>query len=100
MQNITQIFHIDRRKPSDLEPAYIVDAMQELSKRLIFVRGDDALSKEGQEGATLTFRMHLRATFTTRRLLEHYHLTREAFDWVLGEVEAKFNRSVANPGEM
>jgi DNA-directed RNA polymerase II subunit RPB1 len=33
-------------------------------------------------------------------VLEKFHLNREAFDWVLGEVEAKFNQSLANPGEM
>ncbi|GLB36718.1 putative DNA-dependent RNA polymerase catalyzes the transcription of DNA into RNA using the four ribonucleoside triphosphates as substrates [Lyophyllum shimeji] len=100
VQNALQIFHIDRRKPSDLEPAYIVDAVEELGKRLIVVRGDDHLSREAQENATLTFRMHLRATFASRRVLEKFHLTREAFDWVLGEVEAKFNQSIAHPGEM
>ena len=46
------------------------------------------------------FRIHLRATFASRRVLEKFHLNREAFEWVLGEVEAKFNQSVANPGEM
>ena len=55
LQNAIQIFHIDRRKPSDLEPAYIVDAVHELEKRLIVVRGDDSLSHEAQENATLNF---------------------------------------------
>jgi DNA-directed RNA polymerase II subunit RPB1 len=32
--------------------------------------------------------------------LEKFHLSREAFEWVLGEVEAKFNQSVVNPREM
>lgn len=82
-----QIFHIDRRKPSDLEPAYIVDAVRDLVKRLIVVRGDDAL----QTNATLNFSMHLRATLASRKIIEQHHLTREAFDWVLGEVDAKFN---------
>ena len=44
--------------------------------------------------------MHLWATFALRRVLEEFHLNREAFEWVLGEVEAKLNQSVANPGEM
>ncbi|KAI0042209.1 beta and beta-prime subunits of DNA dependent RNA-polymerase [Auriscalpium vulgare] len=100
VQNAMQIFHIDRRKPSDLEPAYIVDAVRDLCNRLVVVRGEDAMSKEGQENATLNFRMHLRGTFATRRVLERHHLTREAFDWVLGEVETKFNQSIVNPGEM
>ena len=100
VQNAVQIFHIDRRKPSDLEPAYIIDAVQALCERLIVVRGDDALTKEAQANATLLFRMHLRATFATRRVLEKYHLNKEAFEWVLGEVESKFNLSLAHPGEM
>jgi DNA-directed RNA polymerase II subunit RPB1 len=64
------------------------------------VRGDDRLSREAQENATLTFRMHLRATFASHRVLEKFHLNREASEWVLEEVEAKFNQSVVNPGEM
>lgn len=100
VQNAMQIFHIDRRKPSDLEPAYIIDTLRELCERLIVVRGDDPLSIEAQANATLNFRMHLRATFASRRVLEKFHLNREAFEWVMGEIEAKFNQSVANPGEM
>jgi DNA-directed RNA polymerase II subunit RPB1 len=100
IQNAVQIFHIDRRKPSDLEPAYIVDSVRELGERLIVVRGDDALSREAQENATLMFKMHLRATFAARKVLEQYHLTKEAFEWVLGEVETKFNQSLVHPGEM
>jgi DNA-directed RNA polymerase II subunit RPB1 len=34
------------------------------------------------------------------RVLEEFHLNHEAFEWVLGEVEAKLNQSRANPGEM
>ncbi|CAL1696999.1 unnamed protein product [Somion occarium] len=100
VQNAIQIFHIDRRKPSDLEPAYIIDTLRELCSRLVVVRGDDALSAEAQDNATLMFRMHLRATFAARRVLERYHLNREAFEWILGEVEAKFNQALAHPGEM
>ena len=100
VQNAMQIFHIDKRKPSDLEPAYIIDSVRELCDRLVVVRGEGLLSKEAQQNATLLFHMLLRATFATRRVLERFHLNREAFEWVLGEVEAKFNLSVAHPGEM
>ncbi|CCM03706.1 uncharacterized protein FIBRA_05852 [Fibroporia radiculosa] len=100
VQNAVQIFHIDRRKPSDLEPAYIIDSVRELGKRLVVVRGDTLFTREAQDNAALMFRMHLRATFAARRVLEKYHLNREAFEWVLGEIEAKFNQSLAHPGEM
>jgi len=42
IQNATGIFHIDKRKSSDLEPAYIVEAVQQLDNRLAVV-GDDPL---------------------------------------------------------
>ncbi|KAF9034222.1 beta and beta-prime subunits of DNA dependent RNA-polymerase [Hymenopellis radicata] len=100
VQNASQIFHIDRRKPSDLEPAYIITSVRELITRLIVVRGHDELSLEAQSNAIMRFSMHLRATFAARKVLEQFHLNREAFEWVLGEVEAKFNQSIANPGEM
>lgn len=44
--------------------------------------------------------MHLRATFASRQVLEQFHVNRVAFEWVMGEIEAKFIQSVANPGEM
>jgi DNA-directed RNA polymerase II subunit RPB1 len=31
--------------------------------------------------------------------MQDYKLSREAFDWLLGEVEARFNQAQANPGE-
>ncbi|KAE9397212.1 beta and beta-prime subunits of DNA dependent RNA-polymerase [Gymnopus androsaceus JB14] len=56
VQNATQIFHIDRRKPSDLDPIFIIDSVKALCDRLI-----------------------------------------EAFEWVMGEVEAKFNHPFGEP---
>ena len=44
--------------------------------------------------------MHIWATFASQKVLERYHLNREAFNWMLGEVEAKFNQSIVNPREM
>ena len=54
--------------------------------------GPDALSKEAQRNATLLFFSHLRATFASKRVLREYKLTPEAFDWILGEVETRFNQ--------
>ena len=100
VQNARQIFHIDRNKASDLPPTEIVTAVRALCKRLIVVRGNDPISREAQANVTLLFSMHLRANFASRRVLEEDHLNREAFEWVLGEVEARFNQSLVNAGEM
>jgi DNA-directed RNA polymerase II subunit RPB1 len=96
INNAIQIFHIDRRKPSDLEPTYIVDAVKQLTQRLVVVRGDDRFSGEIQNNASLLFRMLFRATFAARCVLGVHHLPREAFEWVLGGIETKFHQSLAN----
>ncbi|KAF8315634.1 beta and beta-prime subunits of DNA dependent RNA-polymerase [Clavulina sp. PMI_390] len=100
IQNAQQIFHIDRRKASNLHPLHIVKTVRALIERLIVVRGNDDISREMQENALTLFSIHVRSSFAARPVLEEYHFSREAFDWTLGEVEAKFNQSVANPGEM
>lgn len=100
IQNAKQIFHIDHRKASDLSPIHIVTSVQALAARLKVVRGSDPISIEAQSNVTLLFRMHLRSNLASRRILEEDHLNQESFDWVMGEIEARFNQAVAAPGEM
>ncbi|KIR38226.1 DNA-directed RNA polymerase II subunit RPB1 [Cryptococcus deuterogattii 99/473] len=100
IQNSQQIFHIDPRVPSDLDPVYLLEQRDALAERLLVVRGDDKLSRAAQKNATLVFNMLLRSHLATRRVLEEYHLNREAFDWVIGEVEQIFNKAVVNAAEM
>ncbi|KAL0249847.1 hypothetical protein I308_103149 [Cryptococcus tetragattii IND107] len=100
IQNSQQIFHIDPRVPSDLDPVYLLEQREALAERLLVVRGDDKLSRAAQKNATLVFNMLLRSHLATRRVLEEYHLNRVAFDWVIGEVEQIFNKAVVNAAEM
>lgn len=71
--------------------------MKELSKKLVIVNGDDPLSKQAQENATLLFNIHLRSTLCSRRMIEEFRLSGEAFDWLLGEIESKFNQAIVSP---
>jgi len=100
VQNSQQIFHIDPRVPSDLDPIDLIEQRQALSDRLVVVRGDDRISKGAQRNATLIFNILLRSHLATRRVLEEYHLNREAFEWVMGEIEQIWNRAVVDPSEM
>lgn len=68
--------------------------VHELSKKLIIVNGDDPLSRQAQENATLLFNIHLRSTLCSKRMTEEFRLSTEAFDWLLGEIETKFNQSI------
>ncbi|TNM93829.1 hypothetical protein fugu_002005 [Takifugu bimaculatus] len=98
--NAQKIFRINTRTPTDLSPLRVVEGTHELSKKLVIVNGDDPLSKQAQQNATLLFNIHLRSTLCSKRMTEEFRLSTEAFDWLLGEIETKFNQSIAHPGEM
>ncbi|KAJ2363412.1 DNA-directed RNA polymerase II core subunit rpo21, partial [Coemansia sp. RSA 2611] len=96
-----QTFNIDMRRPSNLNPVEVVNLVKSLTEsRIPVVRGDDQLSIEAQRNATLLFQIHLRAHLATKRVIEEFHLTKEAFDWLLAEIETRFKRAQVNPGEM
>ncbi|KAI8353137.1 hypothetical protein B0O80DRAFT_403006 [Mortierella sp. GBAus27b] len=98
--NSKQMFHVDHKKPSDLDPRHVIESVRNLEKQLVIVRGTDRISTEAQDNATLLFRMLIRSTLAVRRVIEEFHLTREAFDWVVGEIASRFGHAVVNPGEM
>ncbi|MQM18247.1 hypothetical protein Taro_051232 [Colocasia esculenta] len=98
--NAQKMFKVDLRRPSDMHPMEIVEAVDKLQERLKVVPGDDVLSTEAQKNATLFFGILLRSTFASKRVMNDYRLTREAFDWVVGEIESRFLQSLVAPGEM
>ncbi|KAM7261225.1 hypothetical protein ACFE04_026700 [Oxalis oulophora] len=98
--NAQKTFKVDLRRPSDMHPVEIVEAIDKLQERLKVVPGDDNLSVEAQKNATLLFGILLRTAFASKRVLQEYRLTREAFEWVVGEIESRFLQSLVAPGEM
>jgi DNA-directed RNA polymerase II subunit RPB1 len=85
---------------SSVSPIFIIDELRKLCDRLVVIRGDDPLSIEAQHNATLLFKTMLRSTFAAKRVIKDYNLSKDAFSWLLGEVEARFNQALAHPGEM
>ena len=70
--------------------------VRELSKKLIIVHGEDHISKQAQFNATLLFNILLRSTLCSKRVAEEFHLSSEAFEWLLGEIETRFNLSMVS----
>ncbi|KAK6121619.1 hypothetical protein DH2020_044646 [Rehmannia glutinosa] len=98
--NAQKTFKVDFRRPSDMHPMEIVEAVDKLQERLKVVVGDDYLSMEAQKNATLFFNILLRSALASKRVLKEYRLTREAFEWVIGEIESRFLQSLVAAGEM
>ena len=83
-----------------LDVSYIIDRVKLLSDRLSVVKGTDPISREAQDNATMLFKILLRSTFAAKRVLKDHNLTRDAFEWLMGEIEGRFNQALSHPGEM
>lgn len=70
----------------------VIKRVNELTQKLRVVEGRDELSKEAQHNATLMFFSLLRCMLASRRVLEEHKLTDRSFNWLLGEVETRFNQ--------
>ncbi|XP_061171699.1 DNA-directed RNA polymerase II subunit RPB1-like [Saccostrea echinata] len=98
--NAQKIFRIDVHKPTDLHPIKVVEGIEELCKRLVVVVGEDRLSIQANANATLLIKCLIRSTLCAKRVTEEFRLSSEAFEWLIGEIESKFQQAQVHPGEM
>ncbi|ENN74613.1 hypothetical protein YQE_08734, partial [Dendroctonus ponderosae] len=98
--NVQKIFHINKKSTTDLSPLQVIQGVRKLLKRCIIVVGEDRISIQANENATLLFQCLVRSTLCSKLVSEQYRLTTEAFEWLLGEIETRFQQAQANPGEM
>ena len=85
---------------SELHPAETVTDVLNLLSRLIIVPGDDKLSVEAQFNCTLLFKILTRMYLASKVVIKEHRLSKAAWNFIIGEVEAKFNRARSNPGEV
>ena len=98
--NAQKIFHISKRNPIDLNPMKVITGVRDLLKKCIIVPGEDKLSKQANDNATILFQCLVRSTLCTKIVAETHKLSEEAFDWLLGEIETRFIQAQSMPGEM
>lgn len=91
--NAQKIFNVDTRSQSNLHPLKVVEDVRGLSSRLMIVKGDDPLSKVAQMNATLLFNILLRSVLCSKKTAEEHRLNTESFEWVIGEIETKFQQA-------
>ncbi|XP_060647567.1 DNA-directed RNA polymerase II subunit RPB1-like [Drosophila nasuta] len=98
--NVQKIFHVNKRLPTDLSPLRVIKGVRELLERCVIVSGKDRISKQANENATLLFQCLVRSTLCSKFVTEEFRLSQEAFEWLIGEIETRFQQAQANPGEM
>lgn len=74
--------------------------VQELCDRLVVVRGEDQISREANTNATRLFKCLLRSELASKRVIRTHRMTEVVLRNVIGDIENKFSRSYAPPGDM
>ncbi|CAF0829448.1 unnamed protein product, partial [Didymodactylos carnosus] len=101
LANAKKLFKIDNNDKSNLSPLKIINNIENLfEKRLLIIKGNDYLSKEVQSNAITLLKILIRSTLSSKRIIKDHHLTDEAFDWICGEIESRFQQAQVQPGEM
>ena len=59
----------------------------------MIVKGEDRLSKAANANATLLMNILVRSTLCSKRVIEEFHLSSEAFEWLIGEIEMRFTQA-------
>ena len=85
---------------SDLNPLIVLTKVKELKEKLKVIKGDDPISKEGQDCALTLFNMVLNYSLSTKNIIRTHRLNKTAFDFVCGEIISKFEQAIVRPGEM
>jgi len=95
--NVQKIFHINQRTYTDLNPIRVVEGVEDLLRKCVVVNGEDEMSKKANANATLLFQCLVRSTLCSRRVAEEFRLTTEAFEWLIGEIENRFQQALVIP---
>lgn len=98
--NAKKKFGVTGLNKSDLHPVKVIDSLEALSKKIRVVSGFERLEDEVENDATRLFNIHLRSLLSSKRAVIKERLTEEAFEWLLGEIEARFFQAKTQPGEM
>lgn len=67
--------------------------VKELLDKCVIVAGQDQLSKQANQNATLLFQCLIRSTLCTKLVSERFRLSSEAFEWLVGEIENRFKQA-------
>ena len=101
IESAQQSHHINPHSDkSNLNPEDVIKKVDELVKQLVVIKGDDKISRESQENATLLLRIHIYSNLASKPVIFKHRLTLQALDWVLGEIKTRFVQTIISPGEM
>ena len=95
-----QKFDIKPITKSDLHPHDVIDGVKNLWESLKIINDRDTISKNSNENATILMKIALRFHLCSKKIILQEKLSKDSFNWLLGEIKSRFDKAIAHPGEM
>jgi DNA-directed RNA polymerase II subunit RPB1 len=88
-----------------VDPNYVIDKVQELMTNGIKVyqqckMDQSQLFVDANNDATWLFKIYMRTQLCAKHVIQNHRLSKESFDFVLGEIQTRYEKSLVNAGEM
>ncbi|KAH8179404.1 RNA polymerase rpb1, domain 1 domain-containing protein [Sarocladium implicatum] len=95
-----RVFDIKATERSNLRPVDVIPIVQATLAGMKVVRGNDPISLEADGDATVLFKALLRSRLAFKELIKEHRLSKDAFEYVIGELKTRWERAFVSPGEM
>jgi DNA-directed RNA polymerase II subunit RPB1 len=95
-----QKFDIKPTNRSDLHPHEVIEGVKQLCDSLKVITDKDIISKETNNNATILMKIALRFHLCSKTIILGEKMSKDSFNWLLGEIKNRFDKSLAHPGEM
>jgi DNA-directed RNA polymerase II subunit RPB1 len=95
-----RVFGVKATDRSNLRPEDVIPVVQATLDNMKIVRGNDPISLEADANATVLFKALLRSRLAFKELIREHRLSKVAFDYVVGELQNRWERAFVSPGEM
>lgn len=95
-----QQFDIRPTNRSDLHPHEVIEGVKQLCDSLKVITDKDRTSRETNNNATILMKIAIRFHLCSKTVILGEKMSKDSFNWLLGEIKNKFDKALAHPGEM
>ncbi|KAH6960758.1 hypothetical protein DER45DRAFT_170532 [Fusarium avenaceum] len=100
IESAKRVFNVKANDRSNLRPSDVIPGVRNMLENMKIVRGTDEISLEADANASILFKALLRSRLAFKEVVKEHRLNKLAFDYILGELQNRWDRAFVNPGEM
>lgn len=98
-----QIFNISYKSKSDIIPHELVDKVEDLVKSICIINNarenQTPIYEEANKNARFMIESYIRYNLCAKKVIIGERLSKDALNWIVGEIKIRIDRARAHPGE-